>query len=100
MNSTPKAPLWSKTTQRILDEQSPPSPMPVSTPANGIPPEIFTRLGLKPPPPEPSLLGPFIISQDAADAKIEADGFARGIRRAVRLHLALQAGLHKRERLP
>ena len=64
-------------------------------PALRIDEKILARLGLKPPPSDPRLLGEFLVADDAVDAELDADEFARGIRRAVRLRLALAAGLHR-----
>ena len=59
-------------------------------------PKVFAQLGLKPPPADLRLLAAYLEAEDAADAETDSDGFARGIRRAARLSLALTAKLHRK----
>jgi hypothetical protein len=102
----PRAPLWNKSMRRHLDAATG-SPGVNGEPAPGkseisavLDGKIFARLGLKVPPSDSKLLGEFLVSEDAADAELDADEFARGIRRAVRLSLALSTGLHRQARQP
>jgi len=105
-NIPPRAPIWNKSLARVIGGAP-------AKPANGgralgqaltapepAPPKIdekiLTVLGLKAPPSDPRLLTEFLVADDVADAESDADDFSRGIRRAVRLHLALCAGLHRR----
>ena len=76
------------------------APTPHTMPVLRVDERILARLGLKPPPSDPRLLGEFLVADDAADAELDADEFARGIRRAVRLNLALSAGLHRQAGQP
>ncbi len=89
---------------RFLDPTSPPpgeAENAMNPPTNWrIDDSILGQIGLKPPPADPTLLGAFLAADDIADAVSDADEFARGIRRAVRLNLALTAGLHRRARQP
>lgn len=106
-NSTERAPLWNKAMARYLaagpaplDRDGEPEPAPPESSAFGVDEKVFARLGLKTPPSDPRLLAEFLVADDAADAANQADEFARGIRRAVRLNLAFAAGLHRRARQP
>lgn len=88
MSAAP-APLWNKSMARYLSGSS--------APESAAPPlddATLLALGLKAPPQDPRLLAAFLQTEDAADGAIDADGFARGIRRAVRIQLALDAKLH------
>lgn len=64
-------------------------------PLGGLDETTYAALGLKLPPADPRLLGEFLRTEDAADGAIDADEFARGIRRAIRIQLALRAKLHR-----
>lgn len=68
---------------------------PSDEPAVAIDEKVLGRLGLKIPPSEPKLLAAFLQREDAAEGDIDADEFARGIRRAIRLSLAFSAKLHR-----
>ena len=101
-NSGGRTPLWNKAMARYIGAASPSSnggaqtaPPKYEMPALRIDEKILARLGLKPPPSDPRLLGEFLTADDAADAASDADEFTRGVRRAVRLSQALSAGLHR-----
>ncbi len=109
-SSSPRTPLWGKSMARFLggtkpkDDGTPPKSEPSGNAGDPkaleIDDRVLTHLGLKKPPTDPKLLTEFLVAEDKADAEIDADGFARGIRRAVRLNLALAAGLHRRAGMP
>jgi len=59
---------------------------------------ILTKLGLArlvSAPTDPRLLTELLKDDDQTDAKVYVDEFSRGIRRAVRLHIAYRAKLHR-----
>jgi hypothetical protein len=103
-NSNQRAPLWNKSMTRFLGTaakgQEEAGAGLVKPVAAGLDEKILARLGLKVPPTDPRLLGAFLATDDAADAAVAAEDFARGIRRAVRLNLALAAGLHRLDHQP
>lgn len=109
--NTPRTPLWNKSMARYLGQcarstavaataetsssKGTENLVPPHDPAAAIDKNVLARLGLKIPPTEPKLLAEFLQSEDAADGDIDADEFARGIRRAIRLRLAFSAKLHR-----
>jgi hypothetical protein len=95
MNPISRPPLWNKSMTRYLQGGAG-----KETAAEQIKPEWFGRLGLPVPPQDPVLLGAFLQQDDAADAAIAVDEFSRGIRRAIRIRLALGASLHRRAKMP
>lgn len=97
MNASTRPPLWNKAMTRYLQQGADAETKTEMEPINQ---EWFTRLGLKVPPQDPVLLATFLQQEDAADAAIDADEFSRGIRRAIRIRLALGAALHRRARMP
>lgn len=111
--TSPKPPLWNqKSMARYLAGRHSSGENPgTETAAAGDPPEdalptfaldaaTLSRLGLKAPPKDPRLLAEFLLAEDAADGALDADEFARGVRRAVRISLALSAKLHQRSGQP
>lgn len=106
-HSGERPPLWNKSMARYLGGAAPlPDGDGRTVPAQPVRPAIrfdektLARLGLKPPPSDPKLLGEFLVEDDATDAELATDEFARGIRRAVRLTMALSAGLHRQAGQP
>lgn len=105
-NPASRPPIWGKSMSRFLGGTTPESKkgdpkVDLEPPRNepvlsGVNEKAMVQLGLKVPPADPRLLATFLVSEDAADAEADADNFARGIRRAVRLSLALTAGLHRK----
>lgn len=94
------APLWNKSMARFASApRSQAKPSEDASPAETEPalPDDATlaALGLRPPPKDRLLLTEFLKAEDAADGAIDAEGFARGIRRAVRIQFALTAKLHR-----
>jgi hypothetical protein len=96
-----RPPLWNKSMARYLGSSAllavPADTTPLALPLDE---PILKRMGLKLPPSDPRLLAEFLQAEDRADAAADADGFSRGIRRALRIHLALAAKLHERDRQP
>lgn len=97
-----RAPLWNKSIARFLNQRpratsqsTRPTAEPLSFDAAHL-----SRLGVNAPPSDPRLLAEFLLTEDRADAAVDADGFSRGIRRALRIHLAFRAKLHEHDRQP
>lgn len=97
-----RVPLWNKSTARYLGHTNgAPTSQPERTPPTApLDPEVLSRLGLQPPPTDPRLLAAYLAKDDLADGTADADNFARGIRRAVRLDLAFAAKLHRQANQP
>jgi hypothetical protein len=93
---TTRAPLRNKSTARYLTPANgaAPSSSEPPTPATLHDPKVLGKLGLQPPPTDPRLLAAYLAKDDLADGTADADNFARGIRRAVRLDFAFAAKLH------
>lgn len=97
-----RAPLWNKSMARFLNQRprvAPHATRPTTEPL-AFDSAHLTRLGINAPPSDPRLLAEFLLTEDRADAAVDADGFARGIRRALRIHLAFRAKLHEHDRQP
>lgn len=105
-----RAPVWGKSMARFLPKEpstasmragngSSPIQVPEATPSMPEP-RVLAKIGLSSLgniPSEPRLLLETLKTDDATDGATSADDFSRGIRRAVRLHLAFRAKLHRRE---
>ncbi len=95
-----RAPIWNKAIARMMGQRSNDGEAGASRPQRArvrMDEKLLQQLGLPNlvnAPEEPRLLSELLKQDDAVDAKADLDEFSRGIRRSVRIHIALKAKLH------